>query len=362
MKNQIAGIVPFPTDCESNPFFAALASVLLPALGFTEETSFPCGRGGFCTKCGECKPTILQRYHLRMYHDYQTLTGVSFAWAWPELDTDYHAIENAGADWRWPDEFIGFIMGFAGLAWQRISKDAQNDNIYQAITASIAKGVPVLLKLGNGQDWHVVTGYRNGSLYALSYKKKERLLSKWHDVFEEAIVITGRCEPTATFADILRRIIAVLEHPTHTQLEADLNRRIDEITDENAQDTAVWLNAVASFPIEARWHAAESFTTGEDALYGMRRLTGDAAVKNLFGRIFLSYIGGEYEGNTHGVLWKVWGLLGIPSKKTGFAVPKNGGELVMKPEAQIELKRLFALVFKNDRDVLAVLKEALMLL
>ena len=43
-------------------------------------------------------------------------------------------------------------------------------------------------------------------------------------------------------------------------------------------------------------------------------------------------------------------------------MPKNAGELVMKPETRAELKRLFALVFKNDRDVLAVLREALTLL
>jgi len=342
MKPQIPNIVPFPCDAQSSPFFSALASALLPALGYTEETPFYCGpKGSFCVQCGSCKRSALQNHQAQLYHDYQTLTGVSFGWAWPEAE---------------PDELIEFIMGHAGLMWRRLSKDMGRDAVYQAIAASIGAGFPTLLKAGAGRDWRVVTGEKGGVLYALRYNgKKTAALPEWFDTFEDAVVITGRCEPTVALADILRRIIAVLEQPVHAELEAEVYRRIDEITAENAQETAVWLNEKAGFPIEARYHAAESFSSN-----GMLRMTDNSAVRELFGRIFFSYLADNHD-ETHGVLWKVWGLLGV-GPKTGYAVPENAGESLMKPETQAELKRLFALVFKNDRDVRAVLREALALL
>ena len=269
-------------------------------------------------------------------------------------------------------------MRYAGLSWRRIPKGTAEEEIYRAIADSVDRGCPVLMKLGDGPDWHVVAGYEDGAFYGLdSHEHYDAsvhpvvqpdrytedglfVLSKWFDSFEDAILIAGRAEPSLSLHEILATIIAVLEHPTHARLRADLNRKIDEITPENAQQTALWLNEVAGFPIEARWHAAECFTSGEAADFGMMRLTGDPAVRQLLGRLFERYIANGKD-ETHGVLWKVWAQLGV-GPDTGYAVPPNAGELVMRPEARAELKRLFALVFENDRAVLAALKEAAALL
>jgi len=353
MKPQLPNIIPFPFDAQSNPFYCALASVLLPALGYTEETPYFCApKGSNCVECGGCKKTMLQRNHLLLYHDYQSFTGVSFGWTWPELDSDYHTIENAGAGWRWPDEFINFIMGHAGLTWRRFSKGADKNEAYRAITASIDAGIPALLKLGAGQNWHVVTGYRDGALFALTYKEKGCLLRKWHDAFEDVIIVTGHCEPTVGCADVFRRIISVLEHPAHVKLEADLYRRIDAITKDNAQETARWLNEIVSFPIEARWHAADS---------SLARLSGDKAVGDKLFWMIRQYVFDKEHDATHGTCWKIWAQLGV-SPKTHYQVPKNAGNLALRPETQAELKRLFAIVFLNDREVLTVMREALALL
>lgn len=353
MPTKIPNIVPFPFDPQSNPFFCALASVLLPALGYTEETPYFCApKGSNCVECGGCKKTNLQRNHLLLYHNCQSFSGVSFGWTWPELDSPYHTLPDAGAGWRWPDEFVEFIMGHAGLTWRRFSKGAGKDEVYPAIAASIDAGIPVLLKLGVGQDWHVVTGCQGGALYALTYKKKERLLRTWYDAFEYAIIVTGRREPTVTLADILRRVISVLEHPAHARLEADLNRRIDEITKENAQETAKWLNEIVSFPIEARWHAADS---------SLQRLSDDSAVADKLFLMIRQYVFDKEHDATHGTCWKIWAQLGV-SPESHYRVTRKSGKLVMRPETRAELKRLFSIVFHNDREVLAVLREALALL
>ena len=353
MKQQIPNVVPFPFDAQSNPFFCALASALLPVLGYTEETPFFCGpKDAYCINCGDCgSKTTLQKHHLRLYHNYQTFTGVSFGWAWPELDSAYHTLPGAGAAWRWPDEFIAFIMGRAGLTWRRLPKGTDRDAVYGAVTASVDAGIPALLKLGEGQDWHVIDGYEDGVLHGLCYKKDGLALPDWFEAFEDAIVITGRCEPAVTLADVLRRIVAVLEHPAHARLEADLNRRIDGITKENMIDTAQWLNERAGFPIEARWHAADS---------EMYILCDNEAAKEKIFAMIRQYVFDKEHDATHGTLWKVWGQLGV-GPKTHYQLPRKRKviKLLSRPGAKEELKRLFAIVFHNDREVLRFLREAL---
>ncbi len=265
-------------------------------------------------------------------------------------------------------------MDFAGLNWRRLQKGMDKDTIYHEIASSVDVGIPVLLKLGKGPDWHVVTGYDGLTLYGLDshthYMERVRPqvkpdrytedglfeLSNWVEPFEDAIIITGRCKPTATLSDVLGRIIHILEHPANAKLEADIMRRIDEITPDNAGETARWLNGMAGFPIEARWHAAEAFASAESAACGIMRMTDNEGVRKKLGQIFFSYIA-DNSDETHGVCWKIWGLLGV-GPETGYALPANAEELVIRPENRAELKRLFSLVFHNDRTVLKAMREA----
>ena len=48
-------IVQYPFDAQSDSFFCALSSALLPALGYTENTPYFCApKGQFCLQCGAC--------------------------------------------------------------------------------------------------------------------------------------------------------------------------------------------------------------------------------------------------------------------------------------------------------------------
>lgn len=92
----------------------------------------------------------------------------------------------------------------------------------------------------------------------------------------------------------------------------------------------------------------------------MMRLTDNKAVKEKLGGVFFRYIADNHD-ETHGVCWKIWGLLGV-GPETGYGLPQKAGERVMDRKTQAELKRLFALVFENDRAVREILREALALL
>ena len=67
---KLQGIVQYPVDAQSNSFFCALASALLPALGYAEDTPYFCApKGRRCVSCGECgEKTALQKHHLALYH------------------------------------------------------------------------------------------------------------------------------------------------------------------------------------------------------------------------------------------------------------------------------------------------------
>jgi hypothetical protein len=373
MMKTIPNMVPFPTDVESNPFFGALASVLLPALDYSNETPYFCGRKGtYCVECGQCgDKTTLQKHHLQLYHVYQTVTGVGLGWYWPEDPEEaYQVISGGGSRWDWPDEFLGFIMGVAGLRWQRLHR-GDSESLFSAFTASIDAGYPVLTKLGTGPDWHVVSGYGvENRLYGLDshlhWNDRVKpavkpdgytddglfILSDWYDPFVSAIVITGRCAPSVTLRDMLTRMVESLEHPAHRLLEPEMIRRIDGITADNALETARWLNDLVSFPIEARWHVADCTDST------LPNMTDVEEVRRSLLGITAQYVFDNDLDATHGTCWKIWAQLGV-GPDTGYAVCPHSAELVLKPETRTELKRLFSIVFENDRLVLDLLRNAI---
>lgn len=349
MTKEIHGIVPYPFDAQSNPFFCALASVLLPALGYTEETPYFCGKNEcYCIHCGNCPDkSTLQKHHLNLYHTYQTFTGVSLGWDWPENDSPYQVIPGWEKGWCWPDEFFRFVFGYAGLSWQRLSKGAEKGKILAALRASINAGLPALLRLG--MDWHVIAGFDGDALIGLGYGSKETaVLPGWFNSFEDGILITGCSPRTAILRDVLGRMIRTLEHPAHARLEWDVMRRIDAVSSANALETVCWLGPIAGFPPEARWHAADS---------PLQWLTDDAAVRQKLFGMTRQYVFDDELDATHGISNKLCRMLTLGHAK-GYAVLPEAAERIMDAEFRTKLKRLFSILFKNDRIVLQLLRDA----
>ncbi|MCL2707610.1 MAG: hypothetical protein FWF03_00690 [Defluviitaleaceae bacterium] len=349
MANQMQGVVPYPFDAQSSPFFCALASALIPALGLTDETPFFCvQKNTRCLNCGNCgSKTTLQKHHLQLYHNYQTFTGVGLGWDQPENDSKYQVVPGWEKGWSYPDAFLGFIFGFAGLSWKRVTKGAGEREAAAAIAASVDAGLPVLLRFG--QNWRVATGYDGAEIIGLGYGATEAAaIPNWFGGFDDAVIITGRARQSVSYADVLYRMIESLAHPAHARLEADLMKRLDEVAEGNVQATAEWLLEKVGFPIEARWHAADS------EIYVL--CESEAAKEKIFGMI-RQYVFDSDHDATHGTCWKIWAKLGV-GPKTNYRLPPNAAELLLKPETRSELKRLFTIVFENDRVVLGLLRGA----
>ncbi|MCL2664349.1 MAG: SGNH/GDSL hydrolase family protein [Defluviitaleaceae bacterium] len=355
--------VRFPHDAESGAFFGALATVLLPALGYTEETPYFCGqKDSFCFNCENgCKATAMQKNHLQLYHNCLTYTGAAFGYAWPESDSDYCPIPGRGKSWFYPDDFFDFIFGYAGLSWTRLNKEQKKEEAFADLKRSIDSGMPALMKFGAGSDWHVMVGYGDDmTIYAIDHKPLMKpkfytedglaAITDWLGQLTAAIIITGGAKRTVGFNAILTQMILSLHKTCTSPLEKEVNAKLDGVNEKNAAQTAKFLADTVGFAIEARWHAAEAMTP-------FMKMTDSEAVREQLMQVLRNYIFDSDCEATHGTCWKIWRCLGI-SAETGYALP-NGSEGNLHDEKNRgELKKLFAAVFENDRVVIKHLREA----
>ena len=69
MKKILEHQVPFPVGAESDSFTAALASALVIARGYTEETPYWCtSNRRHCIHCSSCGDHLLERHQESIYH------------------------------------------------------------------------------------------------------------------------------------------------------------------------------------------------------------------------------------------------------------------------------------------------------
>ena len=259
-------------------------------------------------------------------------------------------------------------------AWKRLKKEDGEAAIYAALCASVEAGIPSPVRLGGDSPfgrataWQVVTGCEAGALQGLDayghslrnagacYDQDGRfMLEDWYSHFEDALVITGHASQRLTYSSVLARIASVLADPSHERLEREILSDLDAAAPETAFDIACKLIGITSVPIEARWHAAEAFCTRENLIWS---LEGDEAVKRELGELFFARYIQNDNGETHGICWRIWNLLGA-SAETGFGPAPDSGERLLAGNVQGELKALFAAVFQNDQEILNALRRAL---
>ena len=159
-------ILTYPQGAESDPFFAALTTALLPILGYDEDTEYYCSpKGRYCTLCGECGRSRLKSNHEMLYHALFAASGAAFCFGAPEDDDcESRTYPGALSGWRWDDEFVDRLARVCGVSYCRRRGD--DVDVGELIANSLSQGYPVLARLGAsgncafGDDaaWCVVTG------------------------------------------------------------------------------------------------------------------------------------------------------------------------------------------------------------
>lgn len=380
MKKQLA-IHPFPCDAESDGFIAALSSVVCAAKKYTDDTPCWCtSRDCYCQKCGGCDGQSLRKTQLNVYHCLITASGLAFGFDYPEDDSvDKHTFPNTPVGWRWDDGFLTDIMDFAGLSFIRC-KNKTAAEIRKIVKDSIDAGYPAMAanyrvypdEMAWASCWKIVSGYTDDGIIVMNYGGE--MSEEVNSAYEDVIVVTGQADRKndgacrQAYFDVLRRIHAVLSDPSHDALENEIMSDLSNVTSENAAMLSYKLMGINGVPIEARWHAAEAFMSKDNLLYSLvSSPSADPAdseemkaVAEKLSDLFFKRYFAEGNNETHGIGWKIWACLNV-GPRTGYLPTAESFKLLQQPDVQSELKRLFKIVFDNDRAVADGIMEYLRL-
>ena len=356
MKKILEHQVPFPVDAESDNFTAALASALVIARGYTEETPYWCTQNRrYCIHCSSCGDNLLERHQSSIYHCLLTASTLAFGFDYPWDDTvDPHSLPGFSGGWRWDDGFVNALARFAGFSYLRFDGTSAQEEVLSTMKRSLDTGFPTLLRLENEMQWILAVGYDADTVYGLD-SRPSTLPDNWHTMLRDAIVITGNTAPDMTYKELLERIVSALSYDEHTALESVIMDVLDHVTMENAMDTAGMMCGIISVPIEARWHAAESFIEAENLICN---ICTHKEIHSRLSDVFFARYTKDGNDETHGIGWKIWSALGV-GPETGYSITQQSAELILQKDTQEMLKRLFAKVFENDRAVCAEIQACL---
>ena len=356
MKKILEPQVPFPVDAESDNFTAALASALVIARGYTEETPYWCTRNRrYCIHCSSCGDNLPERPQTSIYHCLLTASTLAFGFDYPWDDTvDPHSLPGFRSGWRWDDDFVDALARFAGFSYLRFDGTGAQEEVLSAMKRSLDIGFPTLLRLENELEWILAVGYDTDTVYGLD-AQFHALPDNWHSILRDAIVITGNTAPDMSCKELLERIASALSCDEHTALESVIMDVLDHVTMKNAMDTAGMMCGINGVPIEARWHAAEAFC-GVDNL--LCNIFTDKEIHRRLSDVFSARYTRDGNDETHGIGWKIWGALGV-GPETGYSITQQSADLILQKETQETLKRLFAKMFENDRAVCAEIQACL---
>lgn len=356
MKKILEHQVPFPIDAESDNFTSALASALVIARGYTEETPYWCTQNRrYCVHCRPCGDHPLERHQTSIYHCLLTASTLAFGFDYPWDDTvDPHTLPGFSSRWRWDNAFVDTLARFAGFSYLRFDGASAQEDVVSTIKSSLHAGFPTLLRFKNKMEWSLIVGYGADTVYCLD-SQFYALPENWLSLLDDAIVLTGNTAPAMSYKELLERIVSALSYREHAALESVIMDTLGHVTAENAMDTAGMMCAINSVLIEARWHAAEAFLGADNLLHNI--CTNQEIHDRLKDTLFARYTMDDND-ETHGIGWKIWGALGV-GPKTGYNITPQSADLILQPETQETLKRLFAKVFENDRAVCAEIQACL---
>ncbi|WP_180298398.1 hypothetical protein, partial [Klebsiella pneumoniae] len=125
-----------------------------------------------------------------------------------------------------------------------------------------------------------------------------------------AVIVTEKAKQTTDFSNLLARMTGQLLMPERSVLESMIPRMIDSITVENARGVADYLNRIAGYVVEARWHCAECF--GTLLLHKTEDETSRAKLRGCMDLYF----------NTHDTCWQIWAQMGV-GPHTNYRLPNR---------------------------------------
>ncbi len=360
---KISDMAPYSVDVENNLLLCAMTTLFLKLKNYDYATPFFCSRNGrLCSDCGDCgNRANLAKHHLDLYHYLLTVTGVGLMYADPNEAGEFDLKYIQGITPPLLEDRLDFAMKAGGFEYIRLDKLKGEQEIFRQIAESIRGDKPVLMKLGDGPEWCVVTGFdrQTQAIYGLdardhhAYPSAETrnytedglfIITDWFRNLRKVVIITEKAKQTIDFSDLLARMTGQLLMPERSVLESMIPRMIDSISVENARGVADYLSRIAGYVVEARWHGAECFGTL------LPRKTEDETARAKLRECMDMYF------NTHDTCWQIWAQMGV-GPHTNYRLPNRISQMMLEKDRQEKLKELFVQVFCNDRTVLEKLQD-----
>lgn len=347
MIRKMENIVQFPVNAQRSSFFGALSSIILYREGYTEDTPFYCGKNKRnCVRCGNCKEAFIKKHHLNIYQYLVTITGCAYLWEDKAVGDSYNKQYN-------PEDFsenaldrLSLSLQAYGYKYESFNKDVDERTIFNRIQQSIENHLPILIKLGGGDVWAVITGYHTEKMlpYLMKMNHNSKLNKEWYEKLRNIVFITDKCKESVSLEESLNHMKKHITTKSREKLEQKVYRAIETEPDE--KKLGMWLNKMNGRTIENRWHASECY---RNILVPM---VGNSECQKLLRKA------SDLHMNFHDQAWKVWELLGV-SPQTGYCLPKNICELLNKSSTRTELRTLYQELFSLDREVSLLLQECL---
>lgn len=351
MTKTIENLVSFPVNAQRNSFFGALSSILLYRYGYTEDTPFFCGRRQCgCIRCGRCKDeSFLKKHHLQIYQYLITITGCAYFWIDREIGNSYNKQYTAGDFSQTALDRLSLALYASGYHYEALDKNTKEAILFDRIRQSVEKKQPVLIKLGLGDVWAVITGYNDDKNlpYLMKSRHLPRLNKDWYQKLGSIVFITDPYESTISLSESLDHMIHHLNAGSRDKLEQKIRQKLE--TEPDGKKLGRWLNQINGLTIETRWHASECYRNSLTPMIDNEKCK----------KLLLEASGCHLR--FHDQAWKIWALLGV-SPQTYYCLPRNINELLDSSSVRAKLKSLFQELFAMDRQVSHLLQECFELL
>lgn len=346
MIKRIENVVSFPVNAQRNSFFGALSSILLYRNACTEDSPFFCGRyQRNCMRCGSCgNEPFIHKHHLQIYQYLITITGCAYFWIDKEIGNSYNKQYAADEFSETAVDRLSLALYASGYHYESMDKKTEANVLFDRIKQSIEEKQPVLIKLGLGDSWAVITGYHaeKNLPYLMKFRHPPQLNKDWYDKLSNIVFITDQYDGTISLSESLNHMIQHLNAGSRNKLEQKVYQKLE--TESDGKKLGMWLNKINGLAIENRWHASECY---RNTLVPMS--DNDTCKEFLLEASDLHL-------RFHDRAWQIWALLGV-SPQTYYCLPHNMNELLSKSSARAELKSLFQELFAIDRSVSHLLQE-----
>jgi len=356
----LEGIIPYPLDCE-----VRLGSVFASLLTYLQkdipDEMLPCDSpdrktgalGDPCTDCGKCRMGHSKKRQI--FGDFAN--EYAFVSGQPLLQFDL----TVGVILSWngmplPDEFsdtVDFMLQYAGYQYSDADM-ADKARAHRQISASIDRGVPVLMQYKKNSLWLLVTGYGdNMELYGYDggcrwnhyekmdpppdrYEGKLFCASNWHENAKRVVILGEKCEPAVTLEDAVRRnerIMRPIFEQNYYQTGADYIREGGHFKKgANLRRQAKRISGFIGVPINGRsvtsWFAATLMDSS------------DPKVKECFSGL------ASLCSQMHDLCWVAWHAVGTYKKRPGRYV-----RLLADPVYRDMLAAVVEQVGRKDREI-----------